>query len=552
MTAAALTLAIAGVAYAVGQPAEATAAAGIATATASTGTASRGWAGLADQVPTPDLHWTTCRQIALCATAELPLNYHDPNGSKTTVALLKITARDPAHRLGTLFVNPGGPGDSAQDLAAAIAGDTPQADPLLDHFDIVGIDPRGVGGSTQLRCFSSPAQETRVLAPFNATPFPVTAAEQRAWVSAGQAVGRDCSSEGRPTSAAMSTTDTAVDMDILRRAVGDSKLTFYGESFGSYLGEVYANMFPGRVRAIVIDGIVEPAMYAGTHATANVPIFDRVGVGAASDRVLAELLTLCQQAGSSKCSFASSDTQARFAALAATLKARPLRLAAPGVKATTFTYANLIFDTGQWLRQDNGYQGLFPELTDLALLAAPGGAGSQEASVVKNLLSLHQGAPLGSASDDVLQSMYGIACTDGLSAKKAASWRSAAAAADRAAPYFGAEYAWLSVACATDSWTAQDPDVYRGPFNHRTSDPVLVIGAVWDPAAAYGNAVKVARMLPDSRLISSDNWGHTSLGTGACVDNDTFAYLINPTAPAPEITRCTGDVQPFASSSSAR
>lgn len=548
MTAAVLTLAIAGVACAAGQPAEATAApAHIATAAASTGTASSGWAGLADQVPTPGLHWTTCQKIAQCATAELPLDYHDPDGAKTTVALLKIKAKDPVHRLGTLFVNPGGPGDSAQDLALAIAGDTPQADPILDHFDIVGIDPRGVGGSTQLQCFSSQAQETRVLAPFNATPFPVTAAEQRSWVSAGRAVGRDCSTTGRPTSAAMSTTDTALDMDILRRAVGDSKLTFYGESFGSYLGEVYANMFPGRVRAMAIDGIVDPATYVGTHATANVPIFDRVGVGAASDRALKELLTLCQQVGSSRCSFASSDTQARFAALAATLKARPLRLAAPGVKTTTFTYANLIFDTGQWLRQDNGYQGLFPELTDLARLTAPGGAGSQEASVVKNLLSLHQGAPLGSGADDVLQSMYGIACTDGLSARNAASWPAAAAAADRGAPYFGAEYAWLSVACATDTWTAQDPDVYRGPFNHRTGNPVLVIGAVWDPATAYSNAVKVAQMLPGSRLISSDNWGHTSLGTGACVDNGTFAYLINPTAPAPKITLCTGDVQPFAS-----
>lgn len=110
----------------------------------------------------------------------------------------------------------------------------------------------------------------------------------------------------------------------------------------------------------------------------------------------------------------------------------------------------------------------------------------------------------------------------------------------------------VGLALASRTWTAQDPDVYRGPFNHRTGHPVLVIGAVWDPATAYSNAVKVAQMLPGSRLIASNNWGHTSLGTGACVDNDTFAYLINPTAPAPKITLCTGDVQPFASSSSAR
>jgi len=182
---------------------------------ATAGGGSTDWARLADRVSTPVLHWTTCRKTAQCATAKLPLNYDDPQGAKVTLALLRIKAKDPRHRLGTIFVNPGGPGDSARDFAISAAPALPRA--ILDRFDIVGVDPRGVGGSTQIKCFSGPAEETRALAPFNAVPFPVTPAEQRSWVSAAEELGQACSTTGQPIASAMSTTDDALDMDVLRR-----------------------------------------------------------------------------------------------------------------------------------------------------------------------------------------------------------------------------------------------------------------------------------------------------------------------------------------------
>jgi pimeloyl-ACP methyl ester carboxylesterase len=348
----------------------------------------------------------------------------------------------------------------------------------------------------------------------------------------------------------MSSTDDALDMDVLRRAVGDRTLTYLGESYGSYLGLVYANMFPDRVRAISIDSIVDPQALVGTPATADVPVFDRIGSAAASYRVLRELLELCQQAGQSRCSFADANTPARFDRLASQFRARPLRLAAPGIKATTFTYADLIADTEHWLHDPSGYQGLFPELTDLARLTAPGGAGPGRVAVVRALLRLHLAVQAGPGPGNQLEAESGVACADGLQAASAASWPAAAAAADRRARYFGAEYAWLSVQCARNTWTAHDEDVYRGPFNHRTAAPVLVIGGVWDPVTSYGNAVEVARLLPSSRLVASDSWGHEAVGTSACVDNTVWDYLIRPLAPAAKITRCRGDVQPFAPSPS--
>jgi pimeloyl-ACP methyl ester carboxylesterase len=541
-TAALLALSLAGLACTPGRPGD--------EAGASAGAASSYWARLADRVPAPVLHWTTCQKTAQCATAELPLNYNDPHGATIQVALLRIRAKDPRDRLGTLFVNPGGPGDSARDFAFS-AGQPPSLPAsILDRFNIVGVDPRGVGGSTQVRCFSSEAQQARTEDPITAVPFPVTPAEQGSWIGAAKALGRACSTTGKAVASAMSTTDDALDMDVLRRAVRDSKLTYYGESYGSYLGLVYANMFPGRVRALVLDGIVDPQALAGTAATANVPAFDRIGSAAAGDRALNEVLALCQRAGRPRCSFADGDTQARFARLAALVLDYPLRLAAPGSKAVTFTYADLIADTEHWLHDPGGYQGLFPELTDLARLTAPGGPGNGRAAVVRALLSLHLAVQSGSSPGNHLEAQSAIMCADALQSDSASSWPAAAAAADRKARYFGAYYAWLTAQCARNTWTAHDADVYRGPFDRRTSAPVLVIGNRWDPVTSYDSAVKVARMLPSSRLVSSDSWGHTALLTSACVDNTVWSYLLYPLARAPKVTYCRGDVQPFASSPS--
>jgi pimeloyl-ACP methyl ester carboxylesterase len=528
-------LPLAGLACAAARPA------GPATAARPAGSA---WARLADRVPAPALHWTTCRKTAQCATAELPLNYHHPHGPTITVALLRIRAKDPRHRLGSLFVNPGGPGDSARDLAQSVQqGGVPRA--ILDRFDIVGVDPRGVGGSTPLRCFATRAGQIRTEAPL-VPGFPVTTAQRRARIAAAEALGRACAARARSLASAMSTTDDALDLDVLRRAVGDRKLTYFGSSYGSYLGLVYANMFPGRVRAVALDGIVGPRALVGTSATAEVPILDRIGSAAASYRALHELLELCQRAGRPACAFANANTPARYGRLAARLAARPLRLAAPGAAATTFTYSSLVTDTEQWLHDPAGYRGLFAELADLARLTAAGGAGPGRAGVVRRLLRLRRTLQPGPGYDDTLEAQSAILCSDSRAAASAASWPAAAAAAGRRARYFGALYAWISAPCARSTWTAQDADVYRGPFDRRTAAPVLVVGSRWDPATSYASAVAVARLLPDSRLVSSDNWGHTALLTSACVDNAVWGYLIHPLAPAPKITHCRGDVQPFA------
>ena len=153
-------------------------------------------------------------------------------------------------------------------------------------------------------------------------------------------------------------------------------------------------------------------------------------------------------------------------------------------------------------------------------------------------------ATFGFPYDNSVEAYASVLCTDGLNPANAASWPKAGADADKRAKYFGRLWAWQSAQCASNTWTAHDEDAYRGPFNRRTASPILVVGNTWDPATNYESAVKVASLLPNSRLLSSDNWGHSAYGTSRCVTSAIDAYLLTQVLPA-RGTTCHGDVQPF-------
>jgi hypothetical protein len=142
------------------------------------------------------------------------------------------------------------------------------------------------------------------------------------------------------------------------------------------------------------------------------------------------------------------------------------------------------------------------------------------------------------------EAFQSVLCTDGLNPADAARWPAYAAIEDRKAPGFGPIWTWVSAPCASRTWTVQDAGAYAGPFTHRTSAPVLVVGDYWDPATNYEGAVTASRLLPNSYLLSSDSWGHTAYGTSTCVTSTMDTYLLSVTLP-PRGTTCTGDVQPF-------
>ena len=519
---------------------------------------------------TPD--WFDCSATfgprTECASVELPLDYDRPRGTQTDVAMLRIKANGQKGKLGTLFVNPGGPGASG----VLFAADAPffLSPSVLARFDVVGFDPRGINFSANVRCWKSLGAQSADISGLQ-IPFPYTSAEERAAVSSAKKFGRACSASGNSLTAHMSTAQVARDMDVLRRVVGDPKLSYLGFSYGSYLGNVYANLFPDRIRAVTLDGVLDPIAWSGTVGDTKVPQTMRLRSGEAASRALDEILRRCARAGPDYCALAAAgDPRSIYTDIVAALKAEPLQIPDPDTGEVYFelTYATAIeFLLGD-LYEPDGSALVDNDLSFAWFLlqqrAAPGSVPQTELDRAANALvarldkaraaddAAHQdsarGAPaLGEYSfpyDNGPDSFASVLCTDGRNSSAAGRWPHYADRADTTAPGFGPLWTWTSAPCAARTWTVRDDDAYTGPFSHRTAVPVLVVGNFWDPATSYHGAVTAASLLPNSRLLSSNSWGHTAYGTSECVTRAVDRYLLTAAIPAPR-ARCTGDVQPF-------
>jgi pimeloyl-ACP methyl ester carboxylesterase len=463
--------------------------------------------------------------------------------------LLRIKAKDRKNRIGSLFLNPGGPG--GQGTAIAYAAPQFLSESVLNRFDIVGVDPRGIGFSDNIKCFTSLKDQSAVMKGLN-LPFPYTKAEEAAFVASSKKLGKACSTGGKRLAGAMSTAEVARDMDVLRRSVGDKKLTYMGFSYGSALGQYYANMFPDRFRSLVVDGVIDPREWVGNAKTKEVPTFDRIRSADGAYKALKEILVRCDKAGGLKCAFAAGDPVKNFDTIAQRLRAKPLVIEDPEFGTFTFTYADLVVSTLIELYYPDGAQYIADMLNDLYTLTEPPALAASAARVatargdlVRKIRSARTKRPAaGFPYDNSLDAFAGVTCTDTLNPADAGSFPALAAKADKRAPYFGRPWAWNTPWCASKTWTVRDEDAYKGPFNKRTVAPVLLVGNYWDPATNYNGAVAASKLLPNSRLLSSDSWGHTAYGTSECATTTVDNYLLKGTLPA-KGKLCVGDLQPF-------
>lgn len=509
-----------------------------------------------DAVPTPKLDWYACYGGAQCATVKVPRDYDKPKGAKVELALLRIKARHSKRRIGSLFVNPGGPGGSATEFVQEDSELFSSA--LRDRFDIVGMDPRGIGSSDNVKCFSSARKQQPALAGHNIF-FPMTARQERAWLKSDKAEGRACSKNSLATS--MSTAEVARDMELMRRAVGDRKLTYLGFSYGTYLGQVYANMFPDRFRALAVDGVLEPVAWAGNSSNQGQPLEQRLRSSVGGYKALREILKRCDQVGGQRCSFAPGNPMANLALIANRLKRKPLtEFDEFSGETYTFGYPDLVGTMLSFLYDPAGYAYLVGMLTDLYILTEPPARVAAQVQAQgarqKALKSFNQ---LRRRSQERMQrprydfpydngfdAFASVTCTDSKETTKGKDFPRYAAQADQRAPYFGRAWMWNLSICASDAFPGEDEDAYRGPFNTMTTKPVLFVGDYYDPATNYDNAVSAAKRMPNSRLLSSDSWGHTAYRTSRCVTSAMDRYLIAGTLPAKGKV-CKGDVQPFES-----
>jgi len=307
-------------------------------------------------------------------------------------------------------------------------------------------------------------------------------------------------------------------------------------------------MFPDRVRALALDGVINPVSWTGTDATRGHLQDDRLRSADGAYRALRKLLERCDRVGGKRCAFAAGDPVKHFASITRKLRAKPLVLGKDPMSGTTvkITYADFIGLTLGALYS--------PFAGDTVTMMAADVAALQEGSGGKAKLSrealLQRVTQLRAPArdfpyDNSLEAFSGVMCTDGLHPADAARWPALTAAADKRAPYFGRAWGWSSAPCASNTWTVRDEDAYMGPFNRRTSAPVLFVGNYWDPATNYREAVSSAKLLPGSRLLTSDNWGHTAYGTSACTTRAIDAYLLRAALPKAG-TICRSPMQPFA------
>lgn len=493
-----------------------------------------------DRVPTPTLNWRAC-EYGQCATVRLPLDYDQPKGSTVDIAVTRIPARDKARRIGSLFLNPGGPGGSGAEFpsrARAWLGAE-----VLDRFDLIGMDPRGTNSSTTTRCFPTVRRLDRVTGTLIGMVFPLTAGEEDRFVHAARGVARGCSGFGRELAASISTAQVARDMDVVRRAVGDRQLSFLGFSYGTYLGQVYANMFPDRVRAIAIDGVIDPTEWVGTAGSRHTPMTTRMDSAAATSAALDEVLRRCDRAPA-RCGV--DDARGTFDRVAAALRHAPLVIE-DDEGGFTLTYQQFIATAVFSLYTEDGAAAIPLLAATVDQMRSSAAAGARRGSLTSAYRKLSASA-LESAGEysNVVELVPAVMCSDSLNPRRTRRWSELAAPEDARAPYVGRFWLWNSVYCAGQLWGAYDEDAYRGRFDTVTAHPLLVVGNLHDPATSYRAARSVADLLPGSRLLTSTNWGHTAYGVSGCATRHVDRYLLSGVLPA-RGTVCDDRPGPFES-----
>jgi pimeloyl-ACP methyl ester carboxylesterase len=487
-----------------------------------------------------------------CATVGVPLDYDNPSGARISIAMVRLPAANPARRQGSLFINPGGPGGSGVDFALGAA-------PFLftqevrDRFDIIGFDPRGIIRSDPLRCFGTPRQWDPYFTPF---AFPISDAEVDAWVAADRYLDGACDRRGRAILDHMSTANVARDMDRLRQAVGDEKLTYYGVSYGSMLGQTYANLFPDNFRALVVDGVLDPiAWTTGAPGQQDLPFSTRLRSDQGAQDTLEEFFRLCDEGGAACPLSGGAGAAARYAAIADVLRAGPIVAEDPFTgEIIEYNYSFLIADTLGAMYDSFVWPDFALLLEYVESQASPAALGQALAAVRGTSSLADSSRELSRAAGgyvtkrgfptypNFIEGFPAVACADSDNPDDYQAWVGAGADADEAFGYFGRIWTWASSICA--EWPGADDDRYVGPFDTATTAPVLVVGAKWDPATRYEGAVIAHDLLPNSALLTVDSWGHTSLFASACADAAIAAYLIAQTTPAPGTT-CTQDLVPW-------
>lgn len=488
--------------------------------------------------PIPALQWRACNDGTglRCARADVPLDYDRPLGETISLKLVKrvATPKSGQPKIGTLFVNPGGPGGPSSGVVSIFA--RLLGDRVRQRFDVIGIDPRGIGGSAPVRCRIVDAAP-----PYPRRAFPMTAREVSSRLRFDRYLRKSCRQGGNTILDHMTTADTARDMDLIRQAVGDEKLSYYGVSYGTYLGATYAAMFPDRVRAVIADGVLDPVAWATGRNGAGTrePFSARLGSGYGASEAMTSALEVCDRVGKTRCAFAG-DALTKWRRLMNRFRQGPVRLS----DGYLLHYADIVSYTLGGLYNRASYRPLMRDLRDLYRMTfdqttATAAYGPSDSSRLRDRMAERERAvPYASYGPGFSPGFEAVACADTVNPDDPEAWVAAGVRADRRGPWFGRPWTWVSSPCAR--WPGSDSDAYRGPFRRTTASPVLIVGNAHDPATPVSGAYALHRLFGNSRMFTLNTWGHGAIGESRCVTDRFSAYLISGALP-PEGSVCQAD-----------
>lgn len=436
-----------------------------------------------------DVIWRACGRLQ-CADVRVPLDWSKPDGQAITLRVGRRAATA-SPRLGSLFVNPGGPGGSGVQLAANLDRDG------LEQYDVVGWDPRGAGSSTPVVC-----QDARAMDDYYATDFsPDSTAEDKAWLAANAKLARSCLARSGSLLEHISTLDTVKDLDFLRQLLGNKKLNYLGYSYGTEIGAVYANAYPLTVGRMVLDGAVD--------ITGTDPVSQAIGF----ERALGAFADWCARRADCHLGLTKAAVQRSVVALLKATDAQPLK-----VGDRTMTQALVVTGLVRALYYDDR---IFPYLGH-ALAEARAGRGAMLLALADDYNGRDENGQYGS----LLTSYFAISCTEETGTVAAARSRAAVAEKDAPVigPYFGVDY-------TCTQWPVPPaPPLPR--LVAKGAAPIVVIGTTNDPATPYEQAVSMAKQLDSGRLLTLKGEGHTAYGRNSCINRNVQRYLADGKVPA--------------------
>jgi pimeloyl-ACP methyl ester carboxylesterase len=462
--------------------------------------------------PTPSVgavKWTSCSPSGFeCGTVAVPLDYAHPDKGTISIALNRKPATDQANRIGSVLTNPGGPGASGIQF---LQGEAASMTNLNRRFDLIGFDPRGIGQSAPVRCLTGREEDT-----FNALDSVLDdSQEKQAYIDADKNFAAGCMQRSAQVLPFVDTVSAAKDMDLIRAAIGDEKLTYLGFSYGTFLGQTYAHLFPTHVRALALDGVLDPSLSANDLLLAQLVGFEHN---------LQAFLADCssRKSASTPCAYAASgDPATKLTNLMTRLDTSPMPV---GSRALTRSLAVIGVLLGLYS------ESFWPTL-DQALAATDQGGGA----LLLRLADFYLARNADGTYDNETDANFAVNCLDRPVAKDVATYDQLGPQYAQVSPMFGPAFQYSNLGCAY--WPVP-PTGHAGPLSADGAPPILLVGGTGDPATPYAWAQAVNKQLAGSVLLTRNGNGHTSYDASTCAHSAIDAYLINLTLP-PAGTVCS-------------